>query len=330
VAVKAESSMVELSVVVPVYGCHGCLRQLHRRLVATLESVSGYFELVFVEDCGSDGSWELLCELAAEDDRIKAYRLSRNFGQHAAITAGLSQASGRWVVVMDCDLEDPPEEIPRLYAKAAEGFDIVFARRQRRRASWVRRTLSRVYFMLINLLTGASLDGTYGSFSIISNKVVDAFLRFTERDRHYLFVLHWLGFGRAAIEYEQLERAAGRSSYGVGALLRHALRGVFFQTTFLLRWVVYFGFALSVGGLVAAVYFALARVFGTGYPGWTSLFVVIVTIGGFIIVSTGVTGLYIGRVFEEVRQRPLFVIDKAVGAAVGASAEAEGRTRSRL
>src|SRR6266508_576623 len=322
--------MVELSVVVPVYGCHGCLRQLHRRLVETLASLTDDYELVFVEDCGSDGSWELLVELAAEDDRVKAYRLSRNFGQHAAITAGLSQSSGRWVVVMDCDLEDPPEEIPRLYAKAAEGFDIVFARRRRRRASWLRRTLSRLYFSMINLLTGASLDGTYGSFSIISSKVVDAFLRFTERDRHYLFVLHWLGFDRAAIEYEQSERVAGKSSYGVGALLRHALRGVFFQTTFLLRWVVYFGFALSALGLVAGAYFALAKVFGSGYPGWTSLFVVIVTIGGFIIVSTGVTGLYIGRVFEEVRQRPLFVISKAVGAGTEAVSEADVRMRSRL
>jgi polyisoprenyl-phosphate glycosyltransferase len=312
IAAADDFRMTELSVVVPVYGCNDCLRRLHRRVVATLDRLGRDFELVYVEDGGNDGSWESLVELAAEDRRVRAFRLSRNFGQHAAITAGLAQSSGRWVVVMDCDLEDPPEEIPRLYAKAAEGYDVVLARRDRKGTGWIRHAMSRLYFRLLNLMTGASLDGTYGSFSIISRKVVEAFLELRERDRHYLLVLHWLGFERAAIDYEQSERAAGRSSYGPRALLRHALSGLFFQTTVLLRWVVYFGFALSAAGLIAAIYFAIARIVGTGYPGWTSLFVLIVIVGGFIIVSTGVTGLYIGRVFDEVRRRPLFVIDKAV------------------
>jgi dolichol-phosphate mannosyltransferase len=302
---------VELSVVVPVYGCETCLRELHRRLTESLAWTNGSYELVFVDDRGPDRSWPVLCELADADPHVRAFRLSRNFGQHAAITAGLSKSRGRWTVVMDCDLQDPPEEIGRLYAKATEGYDIVLARRLRKRSSAFRRLAGRLYFALMNFFTGTSIDAGHGSFSIISRKVVDAFLAFKDRDRHYLFVLYWLGFDRASIEYEQAERPAGKSSYTLGRLLTHALGGMFFQTTVLLRWVVYSGFMLALLGVGVAAYFAIARITGTAYPGWTSLVVLLLLIGGLIIISTGVTGLYIGRVFNEVRERPLFVFDQA-------------------
>ena len=306
-------SAVELSVVVPVYGCEACLPELHRRLTDSLDWTGGSYELVFVDDCGPDRSWDVLERLAAEDPRVRAFKLSRNFGQHAAITAGLSQSRGRWTVVMDCDLQDPPEEIRRLHAKATEGYDIVLAKRMRKRTSLARRAAGRAYFALMNFFTGTSIDAGYGSFSIVSRKVVDAFLAFKERDRHYLFVLYWLGFDRASIEYEQAPRAAGRSAYDLRRLLAHALGGMFFQTTVLLRWVVYSGFLLALLGVGAAVYFTAARVAGNAYPGWTSLVVLLLVIGGLIIISTGVTGLYIGRVFSEVRERPLFVIDRSSG-----------------
>jgi glycosyltransferase involved in cell wall biosynthesis len=302
---------VELSVVVPVYGCETCLRELHGRLTESLAWTNGSYELVFIDDRGPDRSWAVLCELADADPHVRAFRLSRNFGQHAAITAGLSKSRGRWTVVMDCDLQDPPEEIGRLYAKAAEGYDIVLARRLRKRSSAFRRLAGRLYFALMNFFTGTSIDPGHGSFSIISRKVADAFLAFKDRDRHYLFVLYWLGFDRGSIEYEQAERPAGTSSYTLGRLLTHALGGMFFQTTVLLRWVVYSGFMLALLGVGAAAYFAIARITGTAYPGWTSLVVLLLLIGGLIIISTGVTGLYIGRVFNEVRERPLFVFDQS-------------------
>jgi dolichol-phosphate mannosyltransferase len=304
--------LTELSVVIPVYRCRDCLPELHRRLTEALESVPGDVEIVFVEDGGADGSWEVLCELAARDARVKAYRLSRNFGQHAAITAGLSKATGKWVVVMDCDLQDPPEHIGKLYAKAAEGYDVVLARRLRKRQSLPRRAVGHLYFKLLNVFTGSSIDPSFGSFSIVSRKVVDAFLQLGDRDRHYLFILRWLGFETATIEYEPAERAAGKSSYGFRRLLKHALDGMFFQTTILLRWIVYLGFAISLIGAVAAVYVTVLRLTGSAYPGWASVFVLLLLLGGFIIVSTGVTGLYIGRIFDEVRQRPLYVFDREV------------------
>ena len=300
----------EVSVVIPVYGCEGSVRELHRRLTAALEWTDGNYEIVFIEDRSPDDSWELLCDLARADAHVRAFRLSRNFGQHAAITAGLAKSRGRWTVVMDCDLQDPPEEIRVLYDKAQEGYDIVLARRTQKRSSLFRRLASKSYFALLNTFAGTSIDPGHGSFSIVGRKVVDSFLTFQDRDRHYLLVLYWLGYKQASIEYTHAPRGGGKSAYTMRRLVAHALGGVFFQTTILLRWVIYVGFVLAAVGIAAAAYFAAARVSGTAYPGWTSLAVLLLVIGGLIILSTGVTGLYIGRVFDEVRRRPLYMIDE--------------------
>lgn len=300
-----------VSVVVPVYHCRDCLWELHGRLSTAVAELPVDAEFIFVEDRGRDGAWDEIQSLAGSDPRVRGFQLSRNFGQHAAITAGLAQARGDWIVVMDCDLQDPPEEIGRLYAKAIEGFDIVLGRRARRSHGFLRRMLSRAYFRILGIFTGTRIDGEFGSFSIISRKVAEAFLQLRERDRHYLLVLSWLGFDRASIDYEQDERFAGSSSYGFAGLLRHAIQGMFFQTTVLLRWIIYGGFAVALSGVGATIYLVVRRVSGSAYPGWTSLFVLMLLLGGFILISTGITGLYIGRIFEEVRSRPLYVIDRA-------------------
>jgi dolichol-phosphate mannosyltransferase len=303
---------VDLSVVVPVYGCASCLDELHRRLTAVLSQLVDAYEIVFVDDRAPDDAWPVLLKLGAEDGRVRALRLSRNFGQHKAITAGLAAARGRWVVVMDCDLQDPPEQIPRLFEAATAGHDIVFGRRATRSHSSMRRMSARLYFRMLNAFTGSQIDGSYGTFSCLSSKVVDAYLRMGERDRHYLFILYWLGFDHTAVDYEHAERAAGDSSYGLMALFRHAIDGVFFQTTVLLRWIVYLGFLLSLAGGGLAVYFVVAKLTDSAYPGWTSLAVFTLLIGGFTIVSTGTIGLYVGKVFEQVKERPLYVIDDSL------------------
>jgi len=303
---------VELSVVVPVYGCAGCLAELHRRLGASLEEITDNYELVFVDDRGPDDAWSVLEALGQQDPRVRALRLARNFGQHAAITAGLAATRGRWVVVMDCDLQDPPEAIHRLYAAAQDGYDVVFGRRQTRAAPGWRRSSARAYFRLLNTFTGSSLEGSYGTFSILNSQVVDAFLRVRDRDRHYLLILQWLGFEHTAVDYDHAARHLGDSSYSPVTLLRHALNGLLFQTTVLLRFIVYAGFLLSALGAALATYFVVAKLTGSAYPGWTSLAVFTLTIGGFTIISTGVTGLYVGKVFEQVKQRPLYVIDRTL------------------
>jgi dolichol-phosphate mannosyltransferase len=315
--VSRSPGAIELSIVVPVYACATCLHALHERLTATLASMGVTYELIFVDDRATDGSWDVIGQLAAADSRIRAYRLSRNFGQHVAITAGLAKAGGAWVVVMDCDLQDPPEEIPRLYAKASEGFDIVFARRMQRPGSRLRRSAAQVYFRLLNWVAGTSIDRTYGTFSMISAKVAAAFLDFRDRDRHYLFILYWLGFTHTSIQFPYAERHSGRSAYSPGALLAHAVDGLVFQTTVVLRWIVYVGFALAGTGAALAAGFVVVHLRGTSPPGWTSLAIFVLLLSGFVIISSGVVGLYVGKIFEQVKQRPLYVLDEAIEPAPG-------------
>lgn len=307
------SEIPELSVVIPTYGCATCLHALHSRLSGTLAELGASYELVFVDDRATDGSWDVLHQLAAGDDRIRACRLSRNFGQHKAITAGLARARGNWIVVMDCDLQDPPEQLPHLYAKAREGHDIVFARRMDRPGSPLRRIGARLYFRLLNAVAGTEIDRSFGTFSIISRKVADAYLEFHDRDRHYLFILYWLGFNHATIEFPYAERLAGRSSYGVRSLLAHAVDGIIFQTTVLLRWIVYAGFALASAGALLACYIVASHVFGSAPPGWSSLAVFMLLLSGFVIISSGVIGLYVGKTFEQSKGRPLYVVDQVIG-----------------
>jgi len=299
-------------VVVPVYGCRESLEILHQRTSAVMRSIAVSYEIVLIDDCDEAGSWEVISELARADVAVRAYRLSRNFGQHAAITAGLEKSRGRWAVVMDCDLQDPPENIRDLYLKAREGYDVVLARRKRKQHSAFRTLAASLYFRLLNAAAKTHLDGEFGSFSIISRKVIDSFLRFRDRDRHYLFILHWLGFRTTAIEYTHAPRYAGRSSYSIAALVRHAVDGVFFQTTDLLRWIVYGGFWISLAGFLLALYYLYVYITRSILPGFTSLAVLILLIGGFILMSTGVAALYIGKVFDQVKGRPLYVIDKAI------------------
>jgi len=303
---------IDISVVVPVYGCAGCLLELHQRLKKVLSSITPHYEMIFVEDRGADESWEMLSRIAIKDKQVKAYRLSRNFGQHSAITAGLSHANGLWNVVMDCDLQDPPEDIARLYQKAKEGFDIVLMKRKNKKLPFFRRWAASLYFKLINLFTTEHLNGVYGSFSILHEKVRLSYLRFQDNDRHYLFILKWLGYKTTSLEYEHGERFAGSSSYSFRALLTHGLNGIFFQTTILLRWIIYLGFWVSLFGWASAFYFLYLYFFHSPPPGWTSLAILILIVSGFILISTGITGLYLGKVFEQVKSRPLYVIDESI------------------
>jgi dolichol-phosphate mannosyltransferase len=321
---------IDLSVVVPVYRCAECLRPLHRRLTSTLRELSPAYELIFVDDRSPDGAWQVLRELSSEDRSTRALRLSRNFGQQAAITAGIAASRSRWTVVMDCDLQDPPEVISELYQRAQEGFDIVLARRKQKKHSFFRLLAARIYFKFIALFLGVHISGEYGSFSIISAKVREAFLLVPDRDRHYLPILLWLGFKRTSIDYEHGARHSGESSYSVRALIRLALEGVFFQTATLLRWIVYLGFGVAFAGLVLAIGLVVLAIVVDPPPGWTSLAVLVLLVGGFIIVSTGITGLYIGKIFQQVKSRPLYLIDTELNGAeiARATSSDEGRERS--
>lgn len=310
----APATLREISVVVPVYGCTECLRVLWERLRAAITPITADFEVVLVDDRGPDDPWPLILELSAEDPRLRGVRLSRNFGQHAAITAGLAASSGRWTVVMDCDLQDPPEEIPRMYAKAMEGYDVVLCRREERRQSLARRLAASSYFRVHNMLARGDLHTNYTNLSLIHRKVVESFLLLNDNDRQYLLIVHWLGYHRTAIDVQPHDRAAGESSYTLRQLLKVAGDGLFFQSTVLLRLVVYAGFLLAALGFALAGYAVFALVRGDTLPDWAGLPLLGLFLAAFIIISTGVTGLYVGKIFEQVKGRPLFVVDETVGA----------------
>jgi dolichol-phosphate mannosyltransferase len=315
---------VELSVVVPIYGCTECLDVLHERLTSSLARITPRFELIFIDDRSPDAAWESLVELAHADPAVRAFRLSRNFGQDAAITAGLGKARGRWTVVMDCDLQEAPEDIPRLYARAQEGFDIVRTLRRTRGHSWLRRLASRVYRII--MLEGDDRP-EYSTLSLISDRVVAAYLSMGDRDREYTLVLDWLGFTHSAIDIDYHKRAAGKSTYTLRRLVRLAVDGMFFRTTVLLRWIVMLGFLIAITGAGLAAYDIYSHLFHGGFAGYTSLAVLLLLLVGFVIISLGVVGLYVGRIFEQVKGRPLFIIDAAAGLHEEPRRDASGATR---
>ncbi len=301
-----------ISVIVPVYRCSECLEELSTRLDSTLSALTDRYEILLVDDRSPDDAWHKISELAARQGAVSAIRLSRNFGQHIAITAGLAASRGDLAVVMDCDLQDTPELIADLHKKLSEGFDMVLARRVGRSHSLFRVWGARAYFWLLNRMSGEKLDGAYGCYSMVKRKVVDAYLTFQERERHYIFVLRRLGFQVGTIDYVHQPRRHGKSSYNLRRLLRHAVDGIFFQTTILLEWIVGLGFLFAAGGLIWAAVLGYRYLVGTPPPGFTTLAVVILVSTGVILTSLGVVGLYVGKIFENTKGRPLYIVDTTI------------------
>ncbi len=296
-----------LSIVSPVYKAEACLCELHRRIVAAAERITSSFEIILVEDHSPDGSWRVLEEMAAGDKRVKAVKLSRNFGQHYAITAGLEQAHGEWVIVMDCDLQDSPEEIETLYRKAQEGYDSVFARRINRKDSWGKKMRSRLFSGLLAWLTGEPFDHTLANFSISSRRAIKAFREYRERDRSYYLIIRDIGYPIGYVDVEHKPRFAGATSYTWGKLIHLAFQAVVSSSTRPLQLSIWFG-TMVAGLSFLYMIFLIARYFflDIGVPGWTTLAVMISFFFGLLFLQVGVMGLYLGKTFEESKQRPLY------------------------
>ena len=211
-----------ISVVIPVYGCKTCLKELYRRLVTSLEAITPSFEIIMVNDACPQNSWEIIREIALKDVRVKGLDLSRNFGQIRAITAGLHHATGEWIVVMDCDLQDRPEEIHRLYSKAQEGYDVVFSRRTARKDKFLKRLSSKIFHALYGYFTGGAFDSTISNFSMCRRMVADNYKRMGDRNRAFILFIKWMGFRTGVIDVEHSERSSGTSSYTLKKQLRLA------------------------------------------------------------------------------------------------------------
>lgn len=303
----------EIGVVVPVYRAQDSLVELHERLTQTLTSLGRSYELVFVEDCGGDDSWRVI-ESLARDPHVRAVKLSRNFGQHFAITAGLDHVDAQWVVVMDADLQDEPENIPKMYRVATEqGFDIVMTRSIAKKHAVWRRVASRLWAKGLSFLSGAAIDSRACTLSLISRKVVLAFRELRDAHRHYLLLLGWLGFRRCYMDVEHKDRPHGRSTYSLAKLVGHAIDGVISQSSRLLSVSIFFGVAITVLSLIlglAVVVQVLAL--RAGVPGWPSVICVLLFLGGSLHMAIGVAGLYLGRTLDQSRQRPLYVVDETL------------------
>ncbi len=298
-----------ISVVIPVYKAEDCLDELYRRLVAALETVSPDFEILLVEDCGGDHSWEVIERLAALDRRVRGIQFSRNFGQHYGITAGLDHCHGDWVVVMDCDLQDRPEEIPRLYAKAQEGYDVVLARRGARRDPLLKRTASWLFYKAFSYLADIDYDAQTGNFRILSHKVVESLRAMREQLRFFGGMVQWMGFPTASIEVEHAKRHEGQSTYTFGKLWKLAAETIIAYSDKPLRLAVRFGFLMAMLAFCYGLYIIVRSTFyEVPIMGWSSLIVSLYFIGGIIISILGVIGIYLGKTFDESKKRPLYVV----------------------
>jgi dolichol-phosphate mannosyltransferase len=301
--------MAHISVVIPVFRAEGCLEELYRRLKATLEPICADFEILMVEDRGGDGSWQLISDLAGRDERVKGIQFSRNFGQHYAITAGLDFANGEWVVVMDCDLQDRPEEIANLYAKAQNGYDIVFAERETRQDGWLKRNLSRAFIAVLNYLSGADYDYRTANFGIYSRAVIDAVRSMGDRARFFPVMVRWTGFKRTSIPVQHDARGNGGSSYTLKKLMKLALDIMLSYSDKPLRLVATAGIVISLIALAMTAFSLYRYLHGdVTVAGYTSVIASMWLLAGVMLFCMGIIGLYVGRVFESVKSRPHFIV----------------------
>ncbi|MFC7747719.1 glycosyltransferase family 2 protein [Lentibacillus kimchii] len=300
-----------ISIVVPVYGCRTCLEELCRRIIKTVEAIPAEMEIILVNDASPDHAWETIQELHTQDSRIKGIDFARNFGQHHAITAGLDYAEGDWVVVIDCDLQDRPEEIQTLYNKALEGYEVVFGKRVHRQDKWLKRKLSQVFYKIYDYFSGKSTDHTIANFSISQKKVIRAFQQLREQNRFFPIFIQWMGYKTQSVAVEHNARKEGKTSYNLGKLVTLATDAIVSQSNKPLRLSIQFGFLLALASLIYGLYL-IAGYFFLNQPvqGWTSVMVSIYFIGGMTFFNFGILGLYIGKIFNETKGRPLYLIRK--------------------
>lgn len=302
-----------ISIVSPVYRAELIVEELVAQIKASLTKITEHFEIILVNDCSPDNSWVKIVQEAEKDSRVKGINLSRNFGQHLAITAGLNYAKGDWVVVMDCDLQDRPDEIPNLYQKAQEGWDIVYARRTNRQDKLLKRISSEIFYFVYRYLSGMNTDGSIANFGIYHAKVIDEYNKMKELARSFPSLVQYLGFKSCAIDVKHSERFTGTTSYNLSKLLHLAGDVILSNSNKPLKIAVKLGFLISILSFTIAIYnvFAYFNGFIT-VPGFTTTVFSIWFVGGLILTFLGIIGLYIGKIFDQVKGRQLFIVSEEI------------------
>ena len=304
---------MKLSIVSPVYRAEAIVDELVKRISSEVSAITNDYEIILVEDGGPDNSWKKIKENCDRDSHVKGIKFSRNFGQHYAITAGLEASSGDYVIVMDCDLQDDPKYIKDLIAKAEEGFSIVYTRKEERKHSFLKNFTASLFYSVFNFLIDNRFSkgsNKEGSFSLLSRNAVTAFLSVHDYRRHYLMVLRWLGFPSSYVTIVHADRFEGKSSYNLRKLIIHALDGITSQSDKLLRLTASFGLVLSLIAFLAALSIIFRYFIHPFQAGWASIMVLILFVGGLIILSIGICGIYIGKIFEQSKNRPLYIIEE--------------------
>lgn len=310
----SDSGNPRLSIVIPIKDEIGTLPELWRRLDSVLTGELAESEVVFVDDGSRDGSREWIAERHVEDARARLVALSRNFGHQAAVTAGLAHASGAAVVLMDGDLQDPPEVIPRLVDAWREGNEVVHTVKRSRRESWPRRFAFAAFYRLIRALSRTELPSQAGLFSLLDRRAADRLLALPERNRYLAGLRSWVGFRQTVVEYDRDPRYAGRPRQSLRRLLSLALDGIFSFSNLPLRFATIFGVVVSVAAFLLMATVVYLKLFtDRAILGWASLMSSTLFLGGVLLMTIGIIGEYVGRIYDEVKRRPLYIVDQRIG-----------------
>lgn len=321
---ESQSPLLDLSVVIPVYNEQENLPELLSRLLKVLNTIGLSYEIVFVDDGSKDQSPSLLYQLSGQDEHLVVVELARNFGHQIAVSAGLDYVRGQGIVVMDADLQDPPEVLPQFIAKWQEGYEVVYAIRQQRKESWLKRVAYAVFYRILHQLADIDIPLDSGDFCIMDRRVVEILNAMPERNRFVRGIRSWVGFRQTGLAYERSTRYAGKSKYSFRKLLALALDGLISFSYVPLRVIAVAGFGVSAFSIALAIFYALKRILvGLNPPGFATLTVALFFLSGVQLITLGVIGEYIGRISDEVKQRPLYIVRRVTRRVADADLDAQ-------
>ncbi|MFV2073511.1 MAG: glycosyltransferase family 2 protein [Thermoanaerobaculales bacterium] len=301
--------MPELSVVIPEFNEESNIVPMYERLVAALAEIVDGLEILYIDDGSSDGTWARICGLAEKDPRVRGLRFARNFGHQAALTAGVDAARGRAVVIIDGDMQDPPEVIPEMVERWRDGFEVVYGQREKRDGeTWFKRATASLFYRILRGITNVEIPVDTGDFRLLGPRALTAFRALPERNRFIRGLVSWIGFPQTAVLYHRQARQIGETKFPVRKMLRFALDGITSFSFFPLRLATWTGFAVSTFAFLYIVVVLVLKALGVSWLGYTSLMASILFLGGVQLLMIGILGEYIARIFDEVKRRPLYLV----------------------
>jgi glycosyltransferase involved in cell wall biosynthesis len=303
------------SFVIPIYNEEETLWELYKRVSALISQLDGDSEVILVDDGSKDSSYEIISKLNSVDSRFKVAQLSRNFGHQVAITAGMDLAEGQAVIIMDADLQDPPEVVIEMAKRWREGYDVVYGvRKERHGETWFKKTTASAFYRLLRRLTDLQISTNAGDFRLVDRSALDAVRSMREHNRFVRGMFSWVGFRQTGVEYIRSERFAGETKYPLRKMIKLAIDGALSFSVAPLRFSLHIGSVIAVISFLSALFAIMAKLCGShAIPGWAFIIAGVFFLGGVQLMLVGILGEYIGRIYEEVRHRPLYLIKDAVG-----------------